>query len=661
MPPFSSPNPFTASPIPASQMATRRPGSSVRPKEKRLPEYLLSTPLASRTLFQPGLRSTETDPQRREPLFMHIPASSLMPKPPKVGSDSPTSLHSSEDDEKEPYASKTQSGLRAPSLPFPTAAQRQRRTHVVSTKADLAPDNLRLPTSWNTKDKGAGLNIENSNMRAIYRGAGRDDKDAAAVRSNRGVPPQCGIFYYEVEIISHGRAGIISIGVSYKDNSQLTKPVGYESNAWGYHGDDGKLFSGQHPQGKPFGPTFTTGDVVGCIVNFYTKSLAFTKNGVFLGIAYRDIAKFMTHKLYPTVAMASEGEVIEANFGKRPFKFDIQGYFESERQHLFESIRTVPLPTCTPKSNLPAAKTYASVVANTPASSEPPSPQTLRTSATLDVGQLVAEYLAHHCYFDTLKALPRPASTLDVTHQIRFDIRSAIVGHEPSKAIDLCQHHFSKLFDTEPHLLFQLQCLHYIELFRRLYPNDRTVCSFFKCEAKGGEEDSSMPDASICEDMEIDGSDGISGISGMHSLESDGSFDEHSARSRSKGKMRIDVDEDRSYGWMELLQFGQQLQVQYGDIELASGSTGEQVQDALDEIHGLLAYTAPYSSPVGYLLADSVAERTADLVNRAILEYQGKSSQSSLERLLRHTSVIVDDALPNENEGISAFLYGQWD
>ena len=62
---------------------------------------------------------------------------------------------------------------------------------------------------------------------------------------------------------------------------------GWGHRSWGYHGDDGQLFCidvGSN-RGRPYGPTFGSGDVIGCGVDFGSKSAFFTKNGEHLGEA----------------------------------------------------------------------------------------------------------------------------------------------------------------------------------------------------------------------------------------------------------------------------------------------------------------------------------------------------------------------------------------
>lgn len=57
---------------------------------------------------------------------------------------------------------------------------------------------------------------------------------------------------------------------------------GWEKNSYGYHGDDGHSFCSSG-NGKAYGPTFTTGDVIGCGFNLIDNTCFYTKNGVNLG------------------------------------------------------------------------------------------------------------------------------------------------------------------------------------------------------------------------------------------------------------------------------------------------------------------------------------------------------------------------------------------
>ena len=54
---------------------------------------------------------------------------------------------------------------------------------------------------------------------------------------------------------------------------------------YGYHGDDGHSFCSSGT-GQAYGPTFTTGDVIGCGLNLIDGSCFYTKNGIHLGAAF---------------------------------------------------------------------------------------------------------------------------------------------------------------------------------------------------------------------------------------------------------------------------------------------------------------------------------------------------------------------------------------
>lgn len=117
--------------------------------------------------------------------------------------------------------------------------------------------------------------------------------------------------------------------------------VGWEEHSWGYHGENGNVFSGPGT-GKCFGPKYGTGDIIGCGIDFRDMSAFYTKNGIYLGTAFQ---KIKDTELYPFVGFKTPGEKIEANFGAKPFKFDIQQFLANEKQALLSSITFKPTTT----------------------------------------------------------------------------------------------------------------------------------------------------------------------------------------------------------------------------------------------------------------------------------------------------------------------------
>jgi Ran-binding protein 9/10 len=108
----------------------------------------------------------------------------------------------------------------------------------------------------------------------------------------------------------------------------LNTQPGWQKGSWGYHGDDGFKFDGDGI-GEPYGPTFTTDDVIGCGIDFKYCIAFYTKNGALLDAAFTELMLDRPDKpgkdlIYPMVGMHSEGEKARLNFGKQPFKFDIR-------------------------------------------------------------------------------------------------------------------------------------------------------------------------------------------------------------------------------------------------------------------------------------------------------------------------------------------------
>ncbi|CAI2187973.1 11717_t:CDS:2, partial [Funneliformis geosporum] len=107
-----------------------------------------------------------------------------------------------------------------------------------------------------------------------------EEENCAAIRANFPIPEQCGLFYFEVDIIDKGENGYVGDWnrVCTKSAS-LNKMPGWEDSSWGYHGDDGNIFFNAS-RGKPYGKEFMTGDTIGCCLNIRNNMIFYTRNGV---------------------------------------------------------------------------------------------------------------------------------------------------------------------------------------------------------------------------------------------------------------------------------------------------------------------------------------------------------------------------------------------
>ncbi|RIB21877.1 concanavalin A-like lectin/glucanase domain-containing protein [Gigaspora rosea] len=195
---------------------------------------------------------------------------------------------------------------------------------------DYLKDSLRkldnpipIPTCWNVNDCSPDLKIDDNLLSVRYNGT----RIAAAVRANNWIPEEIGVYYFEVDILDGGDGDLISVGVATLDFA-LARHVGWDFGSRGYHGDDGLKFLEQG-FGSRYGPTYTTGDTIGCCINFDSTAICFTKNGINLGYA---CSFYDDTELYPAIGMRSRNARVEANFGNRPFKFDIKLYIETLSQ-----------------------------------------------------------------------------------------------------------------------------------------------------------------------------------------------------------------------------------------------------------------------------------------------------------------------------------------
>ena len=332
------------------------------------------------------------------------------------------------------------------SSPFPSYLQNS-----------LIDPNTKFPSHWNPKDKCSLLEVQDGVVN--YAGTGKSDTDAASIRSDGAIPPACGVYYYELEIVSKGRDGYIGVGFCTETVS-LNRLPGWENYSWGLHGDDGNIFACTG-NGIPYGPTFSTGDIVGCGIHLIDNYAFYTKNGVHLGVAFKDLPlsnlgkdNFPKH-LYPCVGLRTPGEKVSANFGQKQFKFDMDAFMVEEKSKIWDKIVQSKLPS-TPYSSYGDA--FLKSVLN----------------------ELILSYLIHHGYSGTASVF---SQNVRRTQNLAFDndtikdiknrhhIRDLVTNGRIDNVVEATNSMFPGLFEKNEDITFKLKCRKFVEMVRVMLEN----------------------------------------------------------------------------------------------------------------------------------------------------------------------------------------------
>ncbi|KAF2006491.1 SPRY-domain-containing protein [Amniculicola lignicola CBS 123094] len=464
------------------------------------------------------------------------------------------------------------------------------------------------------------MEIEEGGRQARFAGAQKNHDEAASLRADFPMPRQCGIYYYEVTIMSKGKDGRL-IGVGFTGPKvPLNRIPGWEPESFAYHGDDGQMFN-NNTQGKPFGPKFGTLDVVGCGINFRTGQAFFTRNGVMLGVAFKDLKTDRPY--YPTVGMKKTGETLRANFGQDPFAFDINKLVEAEHSSIqSEILQLKPLPD---ESSL-----IHSLVSQYLAHDG------YVESARDFSGEVRAETRALHDDEDAELGYLEPEEDVDGIN--RQKIRSAILEGNIDKALKYTNIHYPDVLRENENIYFKLRCRKFIEMIRESSDLNTNIHPPTPPSKRSTASNGHANDDYDFE-MELDEQLGVHNGVGQWGADNMDTEDE--------------LDDGQTQAEIRLLE---NKTLEYG-AELSSEFANDprrEIKKALEDTFALIAYKNARQSTLAPLLEISGRVPIAEELNSAILVSLGKSSSAALERLYQQSEALVTEL--TDDGGPGAFI-----
>lgn len=526
---------------------------------------------------------------------------------------------------------------------------------------------LRLPTRWSEQDRHNSLTVSGDGRELTFYGTSCvGDRDSAAARANHPIPPACGIYYYEVEILQKGSKGHISIGFSSPE-VRLTRLPGWEKQSWGYHADDGWAFPG-HKEGNPYGPTFETGDVIGCGIDFTQHKVFYTKNGTFLGLVFENVGK--TVDIYPAIGLRHTGESIRVNFGHSAFRFAIADHVQSQRDLAWANIQTTPIDW-----NLLYGKGRSlNEAAEKPDDAAAPAfsvRNPLEEEQMKDpIRKLVLSYLAHHGFARTARAFqaqcegsrdrssasdrdvdmedgPRASSSssdldAELDLRARIDIVNAVLKGDVEYAIAHTKQHHPTVLEREQGLmLFKLRCRRFVELIleasealKKVQAEDQQRAQE---KAKDVEPHPETMDGLGAMDVDDPSPEALAQASATFPDEAvpppSGDAPRHSSSLRPVSPSAVVA----RTALETAIQYGQVLEADY------RGDARPEVRSHLKRTFGVVAFADPLAAggEVADMAGQEARARLANELNQAILESQGKPAHPALETLYRQTAACV--------------------
>ncbi|KAI0063120.1 SPRY-domain-containing protein [Artomyces pyxidatus] len=481
----------------------------------------------------------------------------------------------------------------------------------------------------------------------MHVGGGTVD-NAGMARTNHPIPPACGIYYYEIEVLSKGQKACRCLYSFTASDTRLNKLPGWEKNSWGYHGDDGFSFSAEKA-GSTYGPTFGGGDIIGAGVDFSQNRAFFTKNGTLIGMVFGNVASDV--QIYPSVGLRHPNEGVRVNFGHTAFKYDIDDHVQQQRDVVWSRIQQARVdwrvlePGRTAAASISSAFTAGSAFSSGDGNESHDIDESFVADTKVDdegreeVGRLVLNYLVHHGYAKTANAfeeqlarsartrtsddlspplpVPPPPAPADGDSPMaapasepepepepsaleqRLSVVHAVRRGDMDSALSSAETLFPAILERDAGLVrIKLRCRKFVELVN--------AAAELKRAATGTADGHGGDDADV-EAMDVDEGAGAS---------------PPPAKSAAEAALRAAIA------------YGKALRADYKRDPRA------EVQAHLEKTFSVVAYHFPMDvgGEVGRWAGQDARDVLAAEVNQAILESQGFPARPALERVYRQTA-----------------------
>ncbi|KAG2398306.1 Ran-binding protein [Vigna angularis] len=247
------------------------------------------------------------------------------------------------------------------------------------------------PRELNTINSSGGFVVVSTDKLSVkYTNVNLHGHDVGVIQANKPSPTKRLIYYFEIHVKDAGVKGQISIGFT-SETFKMRRQPGSVTHSLTHSLTDPLLhFFNPNPNpnpGEAFGPTYTSGDVVGAGINYAAQEFFFTKNGQVVGSVYKDLKG----PLFPTIAVHSQNEEVHVNFGQKPFTFDLKEFEAQERMKQQLKIEEISVPP-----NVSYGKYWSSLVAHC---------WFRKVEINLfNPSRIVRSYLLHYGYEDTLNS-----------------------------------------------------------------------------------------------------------------------------------------------------------------------------------------------------------------------------------------------------------------